>query len=250
VTVTARIEPRLRARRVAVLREQGRRRLRVMVTLAGLLALAAAAWLIVQSPLLDVEHVGVSGTRDLTEADVRGAAGVAVGDALLLVDTGDVERRVEAVPGVVEAHVRRHLPDGVRISIVERPPVAWARRAPDRIALVDGSGRVVSNVAEPPAGMPELTGVTRLPPAGGVIAPATGASVLERIPGALRVRTTGVLLAEGQATLRLDDGVEVRLGAPRAVGEKGRTALAVLAAAAGQPIAYVDVRVPASPVTG
>ncbi len=250
MTATARIDPRLRARRVAVIRGQGRRRLRILLGAMTLVVLVVAAWLVVQSPLLDVERIAVHGTQDVTEPDVRAAAGVQVGDPLVLVDAGAVERRVEAVPGIGEAHVRRDLPDGLRITVVERAPAAWARRATGSIALVAGSGHVISEVADPPPGLPELVGLARVPAAGGEVAPARSATILDHLPAALRARTTGVLTLGDQVTLRLDDGVEIRFGSRRGAADKARTALAVLEANSGRPIAYVDVSVAATPATG
>ena len=250
MTVTARVDPRLRARRVAVIRQQGRHRLHILVGATTLAVLVGAAWLVVQSPLLDVEHIAVQGAQEVAEQDVRAAAGVDVGDPLVLVDVGAVERRVEAIPGVGDADVRRDLPDGLQIDVVERGPAAWAPRANGSIALIDATGRVISEVGEPPAGLPEMVGLARVPAAGGAIAPAHSVGVVEHLPGALRARTTGVLTLGDQVTLRLDDGVEIRLGTSRRAAEKARTALAVLEASAGRPVTYVDVRVPATPVTG
>ena len=47
----------------------------------------------------------------------------------------------------------------------------------------------------------------------------------------------------------MGDGPEVRLGAPEDLTAKGRTTLALLAAL-HRPVHYIDVRVPAAPVTG
>jgi cell division septal protein FtsQ len=192
MTVAARIDPRLRARRASVLRQQGRRRLRILLGITAVLGLVAAGWLAVQSPLLDIE----------------------------------------------------------RAAIVERGPAAWARRGTGPVALVDSAGRVVSEAVDPPAGLPEAVGLDRVPAVGGVVAPRRSVEVVERLPVALRERTTGIMTLGGQVSLRLDDGVEIRMGSPRQAAEKARTALAVLDASAGRPIAYVDVRVPATPVTG
>src|SRR5262249_48910386 len=91
------IDPRIRERRVAALRAQGRRRLRWMVGVVVLAALAAAAWAVTHSSLLDVERVRVTGTQQATPAQVRFAAGVKPGDAILFVDTGAIARNVERV---------------------------------------------------------------------------------------------------------------------------------------------------------
>src|SRR5262249_31903465 len=130
------IDPRIRERRVAVLRAKGRRRLRWMIGVIVLAALAAAAWAVTHSSLLDVERIRVTGTQQATPRQVRLAARVKPGDAILFIDTGAIARRVERVAWVDKARVERSLGGEVDIHVTERRPVAWVRRAPDRVALV------------------------------------------------------------------------------------------------------------------
>ena len=56
-------------------------------------------------------------------------------------------------------------------------------------------------------------------------------------------------MGKGQAVLHLGDGPEVRLGAPDELAAKARTTLALLDAL-DRPVNFLDVRVPAAPVTG
>lgn len=248
---TARVDPRMRARRVAVTREQGRRRLRVLLVVVIAAAIGGGAWLAVTSPLLDVDRIVVRGTSQASSREaIRAAAGVRTGDALLLLDVGELERRIEAVPSVGEAHVRRHLPDELDITVVERVAAGWARRDREQVALVDGTGRVIADTSTPPPDLPEVLGLTRLPAPGGQVAPKPATGVLEELPTALRNRVESVAVMGGVAVLTLVDGVEVRLGPAIDVVTKGRTAQAVLAALGDARIAYVDVRVPGAPVTG
>jgi cell division protein FtsQ len=248
----ARIDPRLRARRVEVKRAQGRRRLRVLLAATALTAVVAGSWIAVTSPLLDIDRIVVTGSAAVPGEVVRSAAGVETGDALLLLDLGAVERRVEAVPAVLDARVARDLPGGLRIAVVEREPVAWAHTGDGTVTVLDGTGRAIAEAAADAApALPEVAGLPRLPHAGrSTEGAATATGVLEDLPGELRARVTAIAFDGSVATLRLDDGIEVRLGSPRSVAAKGRTAAAVLAALGGAPVAYIDVRVPAAPVTG
>lgn len=243
------IDPRMRERRVAVSRARGRRRLRWTIGLLVVAALAAAAWAVTHSALLDVERVRVTGTQQATPAQVRLAAGVEPGDAILFVDTGAIARKVERVPWVDKARVERSLGGEVDIHVTERRPAAWARRAPDRVALVDAHGRVLTDAAEPPPNLPEIAGLPTVPDAGRGVEPAV-ADVLEKLPPALGLRTTRVTVQNDQVTLTLRDGPEVRLGSPRRVVAKARAAIAVLSSTAAAPPRYIDVRVPDAPVAG
>ncbi|MGH8984430.1 MAG: cell division protein FtsQ/DivIB [Acidimicrobiia bacterium] len=252
MTATARIDPRMRARRVAVVRARGRRRLRVLVVVTTALGVAVGAWLVVTSTLLDVDRIAVRGTVGVPEEAVRSAADVDTGDALLLLDLGAVEQRVEEIPAVLDAQVHRDLPDGVRITVVEREPAAWAPRADGTVSILDRTGRVIAEAAgDSPPALPEVRGLAHLPEAGRTTeAGGVATRVLADLPPELGDRVATVVMYGGVLVLRLDDGIEVRLGPPRGVSAKGRTALAVLATLGDAPVAYVDVRVSSAPVTG
>jgi cell division protein FtsQ len=244
------VDPRIRERRVAIVRAQGRRRLRWLIAIVALGILTTAGWLLTHSTLLDVDRVRVTGTQRVTADAVRRASGVHRGDPILFVDLGAVERRIERLPWVDEASAERVLWGDLSIRVIERSPVAWARRAPDLVALVDGRGRVLADATDAPAELAELGGLTTVPPVGGEVAPRAAAGVVQKLPAALRSRVARVVVGGGAVTLALRDGPEVRLGSPDQVPAKARAALAVLGTFTGGPPAYVDVRVPNAPVTG
>jgi cell division protein FtsQ len=236
-----------------------------MVCIASAIGIA---WLVVQSPLLAVRTVNVAGTSRESQAAVRSAAGVKDGSALLFVDTGAVARRVEALPWVASARVSRELPNDLTITVVERVPVAWARRPVPRgaprgtqgeLVVIDRSGRVLTGVPYPPTGVPQLVGLTKVPDRGERIEPAGPAAALAALPDALRAQTGSLTMRHGQGVLQLaavSGGAipaagEVRLGDLEEIGPKGLAALAVLDQLAidGQHVRYIDVRVPGAPAT-
>ena len=262
------IDPRIRERRVAVTRAEGRRRLRILLTAVCIASAIGIAWLVVQSPMLAVDSINVRGTTQESQAAVRDAAGVHTGSALLFVDTGAVARRVEALPWVASAQVDRGLPNDLTITVVERAPAAWARRPVPRgspqgtlgaVALVDRSGRVLGDAPAPPPGFPELIGMTRVPERGGRVEPAAPAAALARLPDALRAQTASLTMHHGQAVLELaavSGGAIPRRGrcgsatsrrsvrrAPR------RSRCSTSSRPDGEHVHYIDVRVPGAPAT-
>jgi cell division protein FtsQ len=261
------MDPRMRERRVAVTRAEGRRRLRILLGVVAVASALGMAWLVVQSPLLAVDTVDVQGTRRETPETVRAAAGVDEGEPLLFVDAGAVVGRVERLPWVAQAKVGRDFPNDVRITIVERLPVAWVRRpsAPGAprgsgaVALIDPSGRVLGDEAAPPAGMPELAGAVRVGAPGTHIRPRGLAPVVAQLPEGLRAQVGAVIAEDGRAVLVLvtppggaaPAAEEVRLGALTEIRAKGAAALAVLDQLASEEarVSYVDVRVPGAPAT-
>ncbi len=279
------IDPRLQARRVAVAREQGRRRLRILFAVLGTACVVGLAWLAVQSPLLDVDHVRVRGTGHLSAAEVRTAAGVGRRDPLLLVDGGAVARRVERLPWAGEVSVSRRLPGTLVIDVTERRPVAWVRiarpaaggaaagrsdarpggeapgadgaeRARGPVALLDVEGRVLAEVAEPPAGLGELAGAGRVPEPGRRVGSSTaGLRVVAALPAGMRGEVESTRIERGRAVVTFRDGAgappagEIRFGRPEDIPAKVRAAAAVMAELRA-PVAYLDVSVPQAPVTG
>jgi cell division protein FtsQ len=248
-----RVDPRLRARRVAVVREAGRRRLRRALLVLGFIAVVAAAIGSVFSPLLDVDEVTVSGAIGARAVQVRTAAHIDKGVPLLLLDTASAKARIEALPWVASASVDRELPGTLAITVSERAPVAWVLGTDGSIRLVDATGYEVSVVPTVPAGLPTIGGVA-VDPAVTTTFPVA-ARVASELTPTLRPLVAGVVVAHDQAVLLLAGGAQVRLGVPHGINAKSRAAEAVLAAIArpentGAPMSYIDVRVPSAPVTG
>jgi cell division protein FtsQ len=242
------IHPRIRARRVAVARDVGRRRLRRLVLALAVTTVVGLATAVVLSPILDVDQVVVVGAG-ARAADVRAAAGVERGSPLLLVATGAVEERVEALAWVGHAEVRRELPGALRIDVRRRPPVAVVVRPDGAVALIDATGSVTGVTRQWPGGFPVLVTSRPSPEPGQRVRPAAAARVAGAL-GPLAGSVARVSVEGGRATLLLTDGIEVRLGGLERLREKSRAAHAVLGARSVAPVAYVDVRVPAAPVTG
>ena len=242
------VDPRVRDRWVAARRAEGRRRLRIVVVVASIALVAAVAWLVVASPVLDVDRVQVSGSNRLTAAEVVTASGIGTGDPMVWLDAGAAERRVAGLPWIRSAHVAREWPGTVRITVTEREPVAWVDTGTGP-ALVDGTGRVLAVIPSAPEGFPQIVAPTRVPPVGATIAPVAGARVAGRLAGLARPGTKTIAVTPRGVVLVLVNGAEVRMGSPTRVMTKVGAALAVLDAV-GVPVAYVDVSVPSNPVAG
>ncbi|HEX9504787.1 MAG TPA: FtsQ-type POTRA domain-containing protein [Acidimicrobiia bacterium] len=243
------VDPRVRARWIAARRAEGRRRLRVLLVIGGALALVAVAWGITVSPLLAVDHVVITGARQMTPAQIERAGAVRVGDPLVWLDTGRAVSGIEALPYVSRARVDRQWPHTVRIVITERRGVAWAQRG-HQPYLVDGSGRVLARLEAAPAGLPQLRGVGLVPRPGDVIAEVGAARAAAALPKLAALGTRSVTATHGVLTMQLLAGPEVRLGSGDQIRAKVRAAIAVLNAMADTVPSYVDVTVPTNPVAG
>jgi cell division protein FtsQ len=147
-----RVDPRLRARRIAVRRAEGRRRLRFLLLAAGLVGLVAGAWGITRSPLLDLDRVriSVSGSSvsgsDISSARltaVEAAVGLELGTAMFDLDLGEVEAAVESLPWVAKAEVARDWPGTVRVTVERRTAIAVLGPLDGVRFLIDGEGVLI-----------------------------------------------------------------------------------------------------------
>lgn len=239
------IDPRLRARRVAVSEARVRRRHRLLVFVVGLVTIATGAWLLAyRSPLLDVDHVDVRGEGHAEARSLARATGVATGTPLLGVDRAAVRHRVEAQPWVLQATVTRRWPGTLQVTVVERTPVALLGQG-GAATVVDQTGRVLGP-APRSAVLPHLE--VPVVPVGSRLDPRsrTVAAVIGDLPERVRREVLRGGVAKGNLTFTLIDGVTVRWGDPTATRDKARSLQLLLAKADRASIATIDVSVPSA----
>jgi len=246
------MDPRIRRRRIEIRRREGRRRLLVLVGALAVAGLAAAAWGVSRSPLLDVDRIEVTGAVHSDADDIVRESGIRRGAALVDVDPEGAAAGARRVPWVQQATVRRDWGGTVSISVTERVPVAAARVADDVWGLVDADSRVLATVAEPPPGLVSVSGPTAVGPPGsrlgagweGVLAVAFTA------PPTVLARVTAISETEGGAVelaLR-EPGGTVRFGPPEQVEDKFAAIATVLSRVDTRDLEVLDVRIPRSPV--
>lgn len=168
---------------------------------------------------------------------VREAVLSSVGSGFFTTDVENVRTAVSAVPWVASASVRRSWPHTLFVDITEEIPVAhW-----NGDDLMDAQGRVFARSGDDAwAKLPLLSG-----PQGSetdVLSEYATYAVL-LAPQALAIRQLTVD-ARGDASLRLSDGIEVRLGRENAEPRLERFVSVVLPTLSSRlaQIAYVDMR--------
>ena len=244
------VDPRLRQRWVETRRQEGRRRLRIVLGVAAVGVLAGGSWGATRSPVLDVDRVVVDGAGQSGARLVAEKSAVRRGQPLLDLDRGAAARRVGALPWVLRAEVQRDWPGTVRIRVTERVPVGVTREDSVSWALLDRSARVVAVVPSAPPGLAVVDGFSEAGATGTRLGPAVAEvlGVVTAMPPALLPRVAAVAVGDEGISLRLAPQGEVRLGPPEAVEHKLRAALTVLGVVDGRTVATLDVRIPAAPV--
>ncbi|MFF6784897.1 FtsQ-type POTRA domain-containing protein [Streptomyces sp. NPDC012510] len=141
-----------------------RRRLpgpRALIAVAAALVLMAGVslWVLYGSSWLRAERVSVSGVQVLTEAQVREAADVPLGEPLISVDTEAIESRLlRTLPRIDSVEVIRSWPHGIGLKVSERTPVLIVEAVGNsgKYVEVDAKGVRFATVSRAPKGVPTL----------------------------------------------------------------------------------------------
>lgn len=88
-------------------------------------------------------NIEAGGLTEVTRADILPVFGEDIGRNIFFVPLSQRRKQLEKIPWVQSATVMRLLPDQLRISVVERTPVAFVRHG-QQIGLVDADGVLLS----------------------------------------------------------------------------------------------------------
>ncbi len=127
----------------------------------GVIGVALAGFWAVRSALLhdarfvipSSSAIGVEGNQHVTKAQLLSIFGGDVDRNIFTVSLAERRAQLERLPWVEHATVMRLLPDHLRVSIVERTPIAFVRQG-NHIGLVDKNGVLMDMVS----GAGEATG--------------------------------------------------------------------------------------------
>ena len=246
---TATIDPRLRARRIEVRRDEGRRRLHRLTGLGVAAAVIVLALGVTRSPVLDVDRVHVAGATHTAVDVVQRATGIKHHAPMTDVNLDRARGGVLALPWVRTVSITREWPASVEVVITERTAVAVVTAGSEGFALVDGDGRVLELSAAPPPGYVLLANVPLPGPAGSALdaSAADALAVAVAMPASLRSKVSTVAAEGDGVVLRLVAGGVVRLGPATDLGPKLRATDTVLTEVDMTDLCAVDVRVASAP---
>jgi len=240
---------RFRLRRIAVRREEGRRRLRWFTVLGLVVAGIILVLLLLTSPLLSVRKVEVEGVVYANPELVASIVDSIDGEPILTVDLDAAEDKLLMIPWVRQARVSMHLPSRVTIEVVERTPIAFFRSVDGFNRVIDRDGRVLDVIEGDPVDFTPIIGTGPNLSAGqNTEQPFLGAAeLINALPSELRSRLLRVTVSpEGEVSLALTNDVEVLFGRPddfqaKLVGvvneikRQGSRRYAIIDVSSGQP---------------
>lgn len=226
-------------------------------------ALVAFGFKEASDPRFAFDGLTVRGEAKTPLAQIDDAAGFAVGANVWLLDTASAQRRIEALPWVDTASVRRSWPNHVQVVVTERRPVVRvlvgqlsAEEPMAADALVDATGRVLDISAigsrdakeEQAAALP----VIRLypPPVGlqaGFAMP--GDDFQQAYDALVQLRALGLRVSEVDLrpatglTVTSDDGLRAILGTDDDLAKKVTLLKSIVPKIASrEDVVYVDLR--------
>lgn len=127
--------------------------------LLSILLIVSFYYYLLRTPYLKIKEITIEGGRRVGSKEVIDIAGVKIGENILAVDLKAIRRRIEKLPWVREAVVKRVLPHSLKVSIKERVPFALINL--DSTLYIIDDGGVVFKKADYRDGvdLPIITGV-------------------------------------------------------------------------------------------
>ncbi len=245
-----RMDPRISARRTAVMKEQGRRRLIIAGVALGAAALLVGGWFLVHTPLFSARSVTVTGNLHETAAQVVTQAGLADRPPLLDVNAGAAAARLEELPWVRTATVHVSWPDGVQIAVTEETARFTVATPAGKWESLSNDGRVLGESATRPPGLLLLT-VPAPPGAPGTVLStkdAPGLRVASSLPTSFVAQVTAVTVEPaGWVQLALTTPIVVDIGTAAELTAKYEDVSSILAGATLHNGDVIDVSVPDAP---
>jgi cell division protein FtsQ len=152
-----------------------------------------------------IAAVALTGHRQLTEQDVLAAAGVTERTSLLFLDVDAARRRLESVPWIAQATVRKFYPGRLEIALEEREAFAlWQNNG--KIAMIAADGTVLGAHGERKvAALPLVVGPGAAAKAEEILA------LIDRYPAIKEQVRAAIRVAERRWNLRLKNGLDIRL---------------------------------------
>lgn len=140
------------------------RSLKVGISLISIVLIVYGVWHIynelLASSYLKIKEVKVVGNIKLSRSEALELSGIAVGDNILAIDSGDIKDNIKANPWIADVRVKRNFPDGVSIEIQERKPIAFINL--DGLYYVDETGIIFKKASlGEDVDLPVITGLTR-----------------------------------------------------------------------------------------
>ncbi len=162
-------------------------------------------------------NIEATGLTEVSRAQMLPVFGEDIGRNIFFVPLGERRKQLEEIPWIERATVMRLLPDQIRVSVVERQPIAFVRQGA-QIGLVDSNGVLLTMPAAMMAqhhySFPVVTGIDAQDP---LAARKMRMAVYQRLLGELD--STGQHVSEQISEIDLTDPEDAQVVMPEQGGD-------------------------------
>jgi cell division protein FtsQ len=154
---------------------------------------------------LGIDQVEIKGQSETSEVDVLAKLDLGIYPSIVTLDVTGARERIESLPWVSEATLRKVYPNKLLIEIKERKPFAvWQSK--DGFALIEEGGRLISHRVDARyAGLPMVVGE------GADARAEEFVALMEEFPSLKPKVKAGVLVSMRRWNVVLTNGVEIML---------------------------------------
>ncbi|MFG1319495.1 cell division protein FtsQ/DivIB [Xanthobacter autotrophicus] len=153
-----------------------------------------------------VKEVNISGHNHVAPAEILEAAGVKSSTSILFLNADEMRARLEALPWIASASVRKFYPDRIDIAVAERQAFAlWQVNGELKVIARDGTP--IAPYSDDPryVQLPIVVGEGAQKKVGEVV------DALARVPALRDQVRAAIRVAERRWTLKMRNGIDVRL---------------------------------------
>lgn len=222
----------------------------LLVAFAAVAAIVGGYFAARETSMFAVQRIEVTGARPSVLQRVDAALAPLDGTSLLGLNTADIDARLSPLRDVSLVSYDRAFPHTAKIVVSAERPVAVLRRG-SQAWIVTERGRVLEPLTDPrESSLPRIWAADAPVPGAGALLTADEALQPARLLGGvlsanpdLFARVRDARFADGDLSLTLESGTEIRLGDADDLALQLAVAERVLAAT-GPGMHYVDVSVP------
>ncbi len=221
-----------------------------VVTVASVLLIL---WTI-SGPVFGISNVTVKGYTGDYRAEVQQSAELVAGTgSMVRLPSGDMRTALTRFPGVLDTDIERDWPWSITVRVTMGAPIAILSVKGGRRYLISPSGQVMGKAGNR-AGLPVIT-VASYPQSGVLTANGQRAALrfIGWLPPDIAGRLRDLHAVGGGLEAKLNNGLELRLGAATKLAEKAQALVAVLSQADPKALdraAYLDLSNPSRPMLG
>ncbi|MFG1301650.1 cell division protein FtsQ/DivIB [Xanthobacter sp. V3C-3] len=153
-----------------------------------------------------VKEVNIAGHNHMTPAQILDAAGIKSSTSILFLNADEMRARLEQMPWIASATVRKFYPDRIDISVAERQAFAlW--QVNGELKVIARDGIPIAPYSDDPryVSLPIVVGEGAEKRVGDIV------DALARLPTLRDQVRAAILVADRRWTLKMRNGVDVRL---------------------------------------